>query len=46
LDLFIEISDEHDKDSRIMKSLFDFILKLKDHSKKQKGFKTNSVAVK
>jgi hypothetical protein len=35
-----------DKESRVMQSLNRFIKKMKEQSKRQKGFKTNSAAIK
>lgn len=46
LDLCIELTDEYGSESAIMKKIYSFIRSVKEQSKKQKGFKTNTNSIK
>lgn len=46
LDLCIEIVDELGKQSKIVRAVEGYIRKMHEQSKRQKGFKTNPIAIK
>ena len=46
LDLCVELTDEFEVNSKVIKKIFGFIKTMNEQSKKQKGFKTNTNAVK
>jgi hypothetical protein len=46
LDLCIEISDEVGREGRVMNTLRKFVEKMREQSRRQKGFKTNSSSIK
>jgi DNA primase large subunit len=46
LDLCVELTDEYSINSKVIQKIFSFVKTMNEQSKKQKGFKTNTTAIK